>query len=85
VAYNNKKITRIHLQSVPEYAIISGQQWVFHLLYLQEGTVLKKLYKKPEIRSEILKVGVYGDYTSGGGALGSFVGAFNPMFGLCCS
>ena len=46
---------------------------------------MKKLYKKPEIRSEILKVGVYGDYTSGGGVLGSFIGIFNPLFGACCS
>ena len=73
------------MQSVPECVIIIGHQWIFHVLYLGEGFVLKKLYKKPEIRSEILKVGVYGDYTSGGGVLGSFIGIFNPLFGACCS
>ena len=49
---------------------------------------MRKSYSTPEVRSEKLAVGVYGDYGDGGGddggVLGHFVGIFNPLFGLCC-
>ena len=51
---------------------------------------MRKNYSTPEIRSEKLAVGVYGDYSDnddgnqGGGPMGNFIGMFNPFFGLCC-
>lgn len=49
---------------------------------------MRKTYRSPELRSEKLDVGVFGSYgssDSGGGAWGSIIGIFNPLFGLCCS
>ncbi len=53
----------------------------------------KKGYLRPEIRTENLTVGVYGNYGSdngdggcdGGGGGWSPVHIFNPLFHWCCS
>lgn len=49
---------------------------------------MRKKYCKPEVRAESIEVGVFGDYggkcDQGLGTWGSFVGIFNPLFGLCC-
>lgn len=46
----------------------------------------KKVYQAPQIRSEVIKVGVFGDYgnTDDGGDF-SPVAFLNPFFRLCCS
>ena len=55
---------------------------------------MKKGYLRPEIRTENITVGVYGDYGSegGGGNGGGQQGGgwnpihiFNPLFHWCCS
>ena len=51
----------------------------------------KKSYTKPDIRTENLTVGVYGDYgaSSGGGGDDDCqwnpIRIFNPLFHWCCS
>lgn len=45
----------------------------------------KKVYQAPQIRSEVIKVGVFGDYGSGGTGDFSPVAFLNPFFRLCCS
>jgi len=51
-------------------------------------TNMRKDYSKPELKSEVIEVGVYGDYGGdggqGGGPWGSFIGIFNPLMGMCC-
>ena len=42
--------------------------------------IKKEKYEKPEIRTEKVEIGVYGDY-GGGGPIQSM----QPFFGLCCS
>lgn len=43
---------------------------------------MKKVYKKPTLKTEKLEIGVFGSY--GEGAWGTVIGWFNPLFGLCC-
>jgi hypothetical protein len=50
----------------------------------------KKSYIRPEIRTENITVGVYGDYAAAGGGDGDDGGwnpihIFNPLFHWCCS
>jgi hypothetical protein len=52
----------------------------------------KKTYCKPDIRTENITVGVYGDYGSadeggggGGGPTWQPIHIFNPLFHWCCS
>ncbi len=44
---------------------------------------MRKAYVKPSIRTEIIEVGVFGDY-DGGGSDDNFFGFWNPFFGICC-
>lgn len=44
----------------------------------------KKVYQAPQVRTEVIKVGVFGDYGSSGGDF-SPVAYLNPFFRLCCS
>jgi hypothetical protein len=49
---------------------------------------MKKAYTAPTIRTEIIEVGVFGDYSCGGGDDGQDwnpVQFFNPFFYFCCS
>ena len=45
---------------------------------------MRKVYKTPEIRTEIIEVGVFGDYSTDDQS-DNFYGYFNPFFGLCCA
>ncbi len=45
----------------------------------------KKIYQAPQIRTEIIKVGVFGCYGNDGGGDFSPVAFLNPFFRLCCS
>lgn len=46
---------------------------------------MKKVYKRPSLKTEKVEIGVFGKYgKEGGGALAPFIGWFNPLFGLCC-
>ena len=44
----------------------------------------KKSYKAPQIKSEIIQVGVFGDYGSNDCDF-SPINFINPFFRLCCS
>jgi hypothetical protein len=54
---------------------------------------IKKVYLRPEIRTENIAVGVYGDYGDQNGGGGGDEGGgcwnpihiFNPLFHWCCS
>lgn len=57
---------------------------------LGDTVMSKKSYSKPDIRTESLQVGVYGDYgaDSGGGDDGGCwnpIHILNPLFHWCCS
>ena len=46
----------------------------------------KKVYQAPQIRTEVIKVGVFGTYGSnGGGNSFSPIAFANPFFRFCCS
>jgi len=45
---------------------------------------MRKAYKAPTIRTEVIEVGVFGDYNNSDSG-GHFFGCFNPFFGLCCN
>ena len=46
---------------------------------------MKKVYRAPRLTTEKVQIGVFGQYGSSGGILGTMVGIWNPLFGLCCS
>lgn len=48
----------------------------------------KKPYKAPEVRSERIAIGVFGDYGTPGDDGSNHTGPlnfFNPLFRLCCN
>ncbi len=43
---------------------------------------MKKAYKTPQLKTEKVEIGVFGQY--GGGSVGP-IAVLNPLFGLCCN
>ncbi len=46
---------------------------------------MKKTYNAPQLKTEKLEIGVFGDYTGESHHNWNPIGILHPLFGLCCS